>query len=217
MAHARLRAQSLPWSAEVVTLPAELLGVGVSYMQELREKALSVSRALRKAGVPHAVIGGLAVAAHVARVDPKAQRNTQDLDILLDKSDLDAAKAALDPLGYRFRKVLKLHAFMPKERGTSFVDGVHVFWAGEKVREDYLYPTPDIKKCKPYAANDGVQYIGLIDLLIMKLTSFRHKDITHIQDLMAMKLITPKIEAALPVELKSRMQTVKDDTEREEL
>jgi hypothetical protein len=203
--------------AEVVTLPAELLDVGVRYMEQLKEKALRVSSALQAAGVAHAVIGGLAVAAHVARVDRKAERNTQDLDILLRKSDLEHAKKALEPLGYRFRKVMKLHAFMPKERGASFVDGVHVIWSGEKVREDYLFPTPDLSPRAATITEGGIQYIGLLELVTMKLTSFRHKDITHVQDLMSLKLITRKIEDALPPGLQARLKQVKEDTRREKL
>jgi hypothetical protein len=214
------REEAAPYGAHAATtviLPAELLDVGVRYMNALREKAKSVSGALRRAGVRHAVIGGLAVAAHVARVEPKAQRNTQDLDILLSRDDLETAKKALEPLGYRYRRVMKLHAFMPKERGTPFVDGVHVIWAGEKVRADYVEPAPVLKDGGQYSAPDGVEYLGLVELLTMKLTSYRLKDRVHIQDLMEQKLITRKVEAALPGELKARLKQVKDDTRRERL
>jgi hypothetical protein len=201
--------------AEVITLPAELLDVGVRYMEQLKDKALRVSTALQTAGVPHAVIGGLAVAAHVARVDKKAERNTQDLDILLRKVDLDQAKKALEPLGYRFRKVMKMHAFMPKERGTNFVDGVHVIWAGEKVREEYLYPTPDLLPDQNTISEGGIRYVGLVQLLTMKLTSFRLKDQVHVQDLLNLSLITKKVEQELPPDLVKRLDEVKRATERE--
>ena len=201
----------------IVVLPSALLDVGVKWMDDLRKKAKKVSQTLQKAGVPHAVIGGLAVAAHVARVNPAAQRNTQDLDILLKREDLERAKEAMDQIGYRFRKVMKLHAFMPKERGHKFVEGVHVVWANEKVREDYVAPAPDVSGKTIYHGKDGVQYVGVLELLTMKLTSFRHKDITHVQDLMDQRLITKKVEAALPPELKKRLQQVKEDTERERL
>ena len=186
-------------------------------MKELREKALGVSKALRSAGVPHAVIGGLAVAAHVARVDETAQRNTQDLDILLERGDLDRATAALSPLGYKFRKVMRLHAFMPRRKGAKFGEGVLVIFAGEKVRDEYVAPAPHLQKDGVYVAVDGVCYLGLPELLTMKLTSFRLKDKVHVQDLLQQRLITKKIEAALPPALRQRLDEVKEETAREQL
>ena len=54
----------------------------------------SVSPQEIQAIVPYAVAGGNAVAAWVSRVDEAAVRNTQDVDILLRRSDLSAAIAA---------------------------------------------------------------------------------------------------------------------------
>ena len=62
---------------------------------------------------------------------------------------------------------------------------------------------------------DGVKYLGLTDLLIMKLTSFRLKDQVHVQDLLMLKLITKKVESALPADLQERLQYIKDQTKRE--
>jgi Uncharacterised nucleotidyltransferase len=217
---AKVQERATPYGArvaETVCLPAELLDVGVRYMNELREKARLVSTALRNAGVRHAVIGGLAVAAHVARVDPAAQRNTQDLDILLHRDEFDAAKRALDGVGYKHRHVKSIDAFLPKDRKASLVEGVHVIWAGEKVRADYVAAAPVLELGSNYAGPDGVEYLGLVELLTMKLTSYRHKDITHVQDLMEQKLVTKKVEAALVPELRARLEQVKDDTKREAL
>jgi hypothetical protein len=217
---AKVQERAVPYGsrvAETVCLPAELLDVGVRYMNELREKARLVSNALRKAGVRHAVIGGLAVAAHVARVNPAAQRNTLDLDILLHREEFEAAKKALDAVGYKFRHVKNVDAFLPKDRKASLVEGVHIVWAGEKVRADYPAAAPVLATSDTYRSRDGVEYLGLLELLTMKLTSYRHKDITHVQDLMEQKLITKKIEAALAPELRARLEQVKEDTKRESL
>lgn len=204
-------------TATIETMPAELLDVGVMYMQELKDKALKVSQALQKAGVPHAVIGGLALASYLARAHKRAERNTQDVDILLHRKDLEAATRALKPLGYRYRKVMKLHAFMPNQRGAHFVDGIHIIWSEEKVRDEYLHPTPALIEKSDVDSHQGIQYLSLYNLVVMKLTSFRHKDITHIQDLIYWKLLTKKIEAALPADLKERLEQVKRDTKRESL
>ena len=54
--------------------------------------------ALEGAGIPYAVAGGNAVASWVARVDEAAVRNTQDVDILIRREDLDAALHVHDPV-----------------------------------------------------------------------------------------------------------------------
>jgi hypothetical protein len=201
--------------AEVESLPADLLDVGVRYMKELKEKALRVSQALQAAKIPHAVIGGLALAAHIARVDDTAAPNTVDLDILLQRSDLESARKALEPFGYRYRKVMRLHAFMPNVRKPKFADGVHIIWSGEKVRSEYLHAAPKLNPSSFYHAPDGVHYLRLQELLIMKLTSFRLKDQVHVQHLYTMGLITKKIEHALPADLRERLHYIKNITERE--
>ncbi|HEY3244992.1 MAG TPA: hypothetical protein VGM03_16750 [Phycisphaerae bacterium] len=60
-------------------------------MEKVRERLTRAVRALEAAGVPYAVVGGNAVAAWVARVDEAAVRNTQDVDLLLRRTDLPAA------------------------------------------------------------------------------------------------------------------------------
>ena len=64
-------------------------------VERVRERLLRASAALEKAGIPYAVVGGNAVASWVSSVDEAAVRNTQDVDLLLRRSDLDAATAAL--------------------------------------------------------------------------------------------------------------------------
>lgn len=215
----RIEEEKAAYGAPVATvevLPAELLDVGERYMEQLKEKARLVSQTLAKAGIPHAVIGGLAVAAQVARVNPYAERNTKDLDILLNRADLERAKAALAPHAFRYRKVMRLYAFMPTQKGAKFEQGVRIIWAGEKVREEYPCPAPSLSS-DHFDVGDGVTYLALQELLVMKLTSFRLKDQVHVQDLLGQGLITSAIRRMLPVELQARLKQVEEITERERL
>ena len=68
----------------------------VSAVEKVRQRLLKAAAALRERGVPYAVIGGNAVALWVSRVDEAAVRNTQDVDILIRREDLDLAKTALE-------------------------------------------------------------------------------------------------------------------------
>jgi hypothetical protein len=63
--------------------------------EKVKQRLRRATGALDAAGVPYAVAGGNAVAEWVGRVDEDAVRNTRDVDILLRRADLPAAKAAL--------------------------------------------------------------------------------------------------------------------------
>jgi hypothetical protein len=66
-------------------------------------------------------------------------------------------------------------------------------------------------------APDGYACLDLTRLLTMKLTSFRLKDQVHIQDLLALGMITPAVRKALPPVLLPRLKQVQEITRREEL
>jgi hypothetical protein len=78
----------------------------------VRDRLLRASRALDAAGVPYAVAGGNAVAAWVSRVDEAAVRNTQDVEILLRRSDLERAIAALGSAGFIYRHISGIDRFL---------------------------------------------------------------------------------------------------------
>jgi hypothetical protein len=208
-------------TAGIVVMEGARLEEAEQYMRSLRAKAVSVSQALAAAGVPHAVIGGMAVLAHLLRVDKSADRITRDLDVLINRADVERAAQALNPLGFRYRVVLGIPAFVPPRekdrRQHRFRESVHLVWAGEKVRPDYPLPAPSLAEAPTVLSPEGYACLDVERLLRMKLTSFRHKDIAHVQDLMELRLITKKMEAGLPPELRARMEQVKRDTERERL
>ena len=117
-------------------------------VEKVRERLLRASAALEKAGIPYAVVGGNAVASWVSSVDEAAVRNTQDVDLLLRRSDLDAATAALAPAGFVRRHVAGIDLFLdgPKAKAR---DAVHLVFAGEKVRPQYVLPAPDVSESEP--------------------------------------------------------------------
>src|SRR6266487_3050017 len=80
----------------------------IAAVEKVRDRLLRAARALEQAGVPYAIVGGNAVAAWVSRVDEAAVRNTRDVDILLRRADLEAAKTALATAGFVYRRVAML-------------------------------------------------------------------------------------------------------------
>src|SRR2546425_2707939 len=103
--------------------------------EKVKERLRRATKALDDAGVPYAVVGGNAVAEWVGRVDEGAVRNTRDVDILIRRTDLDAAKAALAAAGFVHCQTLDVDMFLdgPNARPS---EAVHVLFAREKVRAD---------------------------------------------------------------------------------
>src|SRR5437899_12570389 len=81
-------------------------------VEKVKERLLRATMALEKAGIPYAVVGGNAVAAWVSRVDEAAVRNTQDVDLLLRRADLDATTAALSQVGFVRRHAVGVELFL---------------------------------------------------------------------------------------------------------
>ena len=178
-------------------------------VEKVRDRLQRAAAALAGAGVPYAVAGGNAVAAWVSRVDEAAVRNTQDVDILLRRSDLEAATAALSQAGFIRRRVSGIEMFLDGPQAKAR-DAVHIVLAGEKVRPQYLEPAPDVSE-----AEDAPLFrILTLDALVrMKLTSFRDKDRTHLRDLLEVGLIDGTWPGKLPPELAARLQELLDNPE----
>lgn len=178
-------------------------------VEKVRERLVRAARALDAAGVPYAVVGGNAVAAWVSRVDEAAVRNTQDVDILLCRSDLARASAALATAGFVHRHVAGLDFFLDGPQAKAR-DAVHVVFAGERVRPEYLSPAPGIHESE---ASDQFRLLNLDALVRMKLTSFRRKDQMHLYDMIDVGLLDRDWLVRLPPELAPRLQELLDNPE----
>lgn len=181
----------------------------VRAVERVRERMHRAAHALQQAGIPYAVIGGNAVAAHVGRVDESAVRNTQDVDILLQRTDLEAAKVALTKAGFIYRHVKGIDMFLDGP-GAKARDAVHVIFAGEKVRSVDSVPAPEIGESE---ATPSYRVVALESLVRMKLTSFRDKDRTHLRDMIGVGLVDESWLSRLPAELASRLKELLDNPE----
>ncbi len=186
-----------------------LLDRAVRAVELVRERLLRATRALEQAGVPYAIIGGNAVAVWVAKIDPAAVRNTQDVDILLRRGDLDSAKHALASEGFIYRHVRGIDMFLDGP-GSKVRDAVHVIFAGERVRPDDLAAAPEVEQSeKP----DKFRVVALDALVRMKLTSFRDKDRTHLRDMLDLGMIDATWYSKLAPELAARLKELIDNPE----
>ena len=186
-----------------------LLDRMVSAVEKVRERLLRSTSALDRAGVPYAVIGGNAIASWVASVDEAAVRNTQDVDLLLRRTDLEAAKVALIVDGFVFRHVRGMDMFLDGGEAKAR-DVIHILFAGEKVRPDDLLPFPDIRESEQAAF---FRVLSLEALVGNKLNVFRTKDQMHLRDLLDVELIDSSWTTKYPPELAARLQLLIDTPE----
>src|SRR5258708_28210489 len=84
----------------------------IGAVEKVRARLDRAVAALDQAGIPYAIAGGNAVAAWVSRVDEAAVRNTQDVDILLRREDLERTKSVLSAAGFIFLHVKTLARFL---------------------------------------------------------------------------------------------------------
>jgi hypothetical protein len=174
-------------------------------LDQVLDVAKAFSGALAAAGIPFRVIGGLAVFMHVDEVDPIAARLTRDVDFAVARGDLDRIRTVVEPLGFHFRHVAGADMFVDAKspRASS---AVHVVFAREKVRPEYLEAVPS---SEPVQAKHGIFIAPVADLVRMKLTSFHLKDKVHIQDMDSVGLITAEIEAGLSEPFRARLAEVR--------
>lgn len=178
----------------------------VRAVEKVRQRLSRAASALEQAGVPYAVVGGNAVAAWVSRVDEAAVRNTDDVDILLRRSDLEAADIALSSAGFVRRHIAGIEMFLDGPMAKAR-DAVHILFAGEKVRPEYPYPAADVSE---FEAAPNYRVVSLDALVRMKLTSYRDKDRTHLRDLLGVGLINESWLTKVPFDLAPRLQQLID-------
>jgi hypothetical protein len=178
----------------------------VNAVEKVRQRLLKAAAALRAGGVSYAVAGGNAVALWVSRVDDAAVRNTQDVDVLIRRQDLDAARSALESAGFFYRHVANMDVFLDGPSAKPR-DAVHILFANEKVRPEELLANPDVAESE----DAGLFRVIALDALVrIKLTAFRDKDRTHLRDMIDVGLIDRGWLARLPGILAERLVQLLD-------
>lgn len=174
-------------------------------VERVQQRLRKVTAALEAAGVAYAVVGGNAVAAWVGRVDQGATRATKDVDLLVRRSDTPAVAAAITALGFAREDLRDLVLFIDPDE-PSKKSGVHLVWAGEKIRPSYTVLSPSVEEA--VRDPEGFWVLDLPALVRMKLTSFRDIDRVHISDMSSVGLLDDRVRASLPPELRTRLTQI---------
>jgi hypothetical protein len=174
-------------------------------LEHLLDLAHRIEQAFAAAGLEYRVVGGLASYLYVEEAEPDAGRLTRDIDILVRRADLKKIAEAVAPFGFEYRQVAGVDMLVQADN-PSARRAVHLIFTGEKVRPEYSEPAPELG---PVRTLQGVRLGRLVDLVRMKLTSFRLKDQTHLKDLQEAGLLTSEIDEQLSPELRKRLDEVR--------
>ncbi len=175
-------------------------------MERLIDLAELVEKIFASAGLEYRVVGGLATYLYVEQVEPDAGRLTKDIAIAVRREDLRKIAQAAEPFGLEHRHVAGVDMLISASE-PSARRAVHLVFAGEKVRREYLEAVPDLG---PHVSLRGIRLIPLPDLVRMKLTSFRASDEAHLKDLDEAGLITAEIESGLSAALLERLKRARE-------
>jgi hypothetical protein len=174
--------------------------MAVGRVDALRQRILA---ALSDSGIPHALVGGQAVAAWVATKDPDAVRTTKNVDLLIDRRDLPKARAAAHSVELDYFEVMNVGMFLERDDPNPR-RGVHLVWAGEKIKAEYPHAAPSIDR--RVEVEPGQWAVSLIDLVVMKLMANREQDRVHLRDMIDVGLVDATMIDGVPEQLRSLLK-----------
>jgi hypothetical protein len=140
-------------------------------------------------------------------LDEGAVRNTRDVDLLVRRGDFNAVRAALESVGFLHHTLLDVETFIDGASGRPS-DGIHLIFAGEKVKPEDPVPAPTLDRSQRAAE---FQVADLTALVQMKLTAWRLKDQVHLLDLINVGMIDASFPAQFPQPLRDRLQHLLDN------
>jgi hypothetical protein len=198
------------WRLTELLIDENLMDRMVRAVEKVSDRLHRATGALESARIPYVVADDQAVRAWVARVDESAVRNTPDVDIILRRSDLDAADVVLSAAGFVSRVTDGTQMFLDVSSAKPR-DAVHIIFAGENVRSEDFMPAPDVNESE---VGPGFPVLALEPLVIVLLVSFRLKDRMHLRDMVDVGLVDETWLARLPDVLSSRLKELLDDPYR---
>jgi hypothetical protein len=176
---------SPPKRERPIPAPADLLDRMVRAVERVRERLRRAAASLNEAGIPYAVAGEQAVAWWVRRADEAAERFSPAVEILLNRSDLDAAGSAFIRAGFTLYESDQTPTFIDGI-GSTARDAIRIVFTGDQVRADERFGAPDLAESE---RADGFRVVALEPLVRMKLASFRLIDRVNIRDLIEVGLV----------------------------
>ena len=192
----------------VVSFGADVLDRMVLAVELVKQRLQRSTAALEASEIPYAVIGGNAVAAWVSQIDPAAAQHGRCRSTCGARFRTSQVRDGFG--GFRV-STCRRDRYVSRWPERQAGEAVHVIFAGEKVRKEYVAPARSITECERHQAFRVLSFESLVK---MKLTSFRLKDQVHIQDMIDVGLLDYSWLDRLPAELAPRLKELLDHPER---
>ena len=171
----------------------------------VRERLMRSTAALDRCGIPHAVVGGCAVAHWVSSVDESAARYSNDVDILIRRQDLPKVTQALKTAGFlNYPEAADVFIESPDVKLHSAVKFV---FAGEMQHSGDFCPVPDVDQSE---RSKHFQVLSLEPLVRMGLAAYRREDRMLLRDMLDVGLMDESWLATLPIVLAARLKELID-------
>jgi hypothetical protein len=184
-------------------------------MYSLLSDVERIVKVLREAGVSFELIGGVAVNAHLLAAKERSRTFvTRDVDLLVDRSELAKIVEASEANGYQAKKIIGGYMLIRPDQRPA--DAVHMVFAGEKSKSTQPVVHPQVRAEEIDLFELRIPVAPLSDLVRMKLSSLRTKDLVHLQILDDAELITPDIERELPPVLEERLKQARKQFEQDQ-
>jgi hypothetical protein len=169
----------------------------------LWDEAHRVHECLTQAGIPHAMVGGVAVCLHGYR------RNTVDLDWLINPLNCDVARVELESAGLTFH---------PDRKEFTAPSGIAVQFvmSGEKEGPGQSATFPDPADPRSVTVIEGLPVLTLRELLQSKLAcglgNLRrtHKDFADVVELIAIHRLTKAFARQLHKSVRDEFKALVD-------
>src|SRR4051812_1249730 len=107
------------------------------HVEKLFDRMRIVHQALSAARLPYRIVGGMAVFMQVADREPDRARLTKDVDVGVNRADLDKIGASLRPYGFVYRHVAGVDMFVDAEKPKAHT-AIHLVFLNERVRPEDL-------------------------------------------------------------------------------
>src|ERR1035437_1861915 len=153
-------------------------------------------------GIPHEILGGLAVLILVEASGAADGVMSADSDVLIRRCDLAGVIEVAKENGFTGSGDRLRHA--------TFRTTVHLHFTGERSSDGQAMPNPEISPTRKTLHGLDVPVMRLPGLVLTRLNSERTIDRVSIRSMDAAGLITPEVEATLPEKLRSRLQNIRD-------
>ncbi len=136
---------------------------------EVHKSMRRIAKRLEKAGIPYAIVGGMAVFFH------KYRRTTADVDVLLTPEGLEEFRSRFVAKNYR-QKEGRLRRFVDKVNNIGIDFLVTGLFPGSGKPGPIAYPQPNAVRQEI----EKVQVVNLKTLIELKLAARRHQDFADV-------------------------------------